>query len=85
MQTIETKYHGPTRTRNARISATASGCRKRVWVEYYHALTLEGNCRAAAQKLMETLDWTGHYVGGHTLTGMVFVNTHPDFSYSIAR
>lgn len=74
MQTIETKYHGPTNTRGSRISATASVCRKRVWVEYDHALNAGNNHMAAAQKLMEVLDWTGHYVGDHTLTGMVFVN-----------
>lgn len=83
MQTIETKYHRPTNTRGARISATASGCRKRVWVSYDHALTLEGNCRAAAQKLMEALNWTGRYIGGDTPTGMVFV--HAQSSYVIAR
>jgi hypothetical protein len=85
MQTIETKYHGPTNTRGPRISATASVCRARVWVEYDHALNAENNHKAAAQKLMEALDWTGQYVGGHTLTGMVFVDADPDFSPIIAR
>lgn len=85
MQTIETKYHGPTDTRGSRLSATASGCRKRVWVSYDYALNSEGNHMAAAQKLMEVLDWTGQYVGGHTQTGMVFVDADPDFSPIIAR
>ena len=83
MQTIETKYHGPTNTRGSRISATASGCRKRVTVSYDHALNSENNHKAAALKLMEALNWTGRYVGGHTPTGMVFV--HAQSSYVIAR
>lgn len=83
MQTIETKYHGPTNTRGSRISAKASYHPKRVWVEYDHALNAENNHKAAALKLMETLNWTGHYVGGRTPTGMVFVHAHS--SYVIAR
>lgn len=85
MQTIETKYHGPTNARGSRISATASSCRKRVWISYDHALNAENNHRAAARKLMAALNWTGRYVGGHTQTGMVFVNAGPGFSYLITR
>ena len=83
MQTIETKYHGPTNTRVSRISATASGCRKRVTVSYDHALNAENNHKAAALKLREALNWTGRYIGGDTQTGMVFV--HAQSSYVIAR
>ena len=83
MQTIKTKYHGPTNARGSRISATASGCRKRVTVSYDHALNAENNHKAAALKLMESLNWTGQYVGGHAQTGMVFV--HAQSCYVIAR
>lgn len=83
MQTIETKYHGPTDTRGSRISATASGRRERVWVSYDNALNAEGNHMAAALKLMEVLNWTGRYIGGRTPAGMVFVHAHS--SYVIAR
>jgi hypothetical protein len=85
MQTIETKYHGPTNVRGSRISATASGCRKRVTVSYDHALNAENNHKAAAQTLMEALGWTGSYAGGHTQTGMVFVNADPGSSRIIVR
>ncbi len=85
MQSIETRYHGPTNTRGSKISATASGNGKRVYVSYDHALNGDENHKAAALKLMEALDWRGRYVGGHTKTGMVFVNADTRFDYSVTR
>lgn len=85
MQTIETKYHGPSNVKGSRISATASGCKARVILSYDHALNGEGNHQAAAAALMDKLNWTGRYVGGHTKTGMVFVNADRGFEYSVQR
>lgn len=85
MQTIETKYHGASNVRGSRISATASGCKARVVLSYDHALNGEENHKAAARALMGKLDWRGVYVGGHTKTGMVFVNTDVRFEYSVER
>lgn len=86
MQSIETRYHGATNTKPSKISATASGCGKRVYVSYDHALDADGNHKAAALKLMETLDWRGRFIGGHTKYGMVFVNDdNARFDYSVTR
>ena len=85
MQTIETKYHGPSNIKGSRISATASGCKARVILSYDHALNGEGNHMRAARALMDKLNWTGRYVGGHTKTGMVFVNEDPRMEYAIER
>lgn len=86
MQTIATKYHGCTNTKGSRVSATASGAGKRVFVSYDHSLDIDGNHKAAALKLMSELDWTGKFIGGHTKQGMVFVNADNDrFQYSVER
>ena len=86
MQTIATKYHGHTGTKGSKISATASGAGKRVYVPYDHALDIDGNHKAAALKLMSELNWTGRFIGGHTKDGMVFVNADNDrFDYSVER
>ncbi len=85
MQTIETKYHGPSNVRGSRISATASGNKARVILSYDHALNGDDNHKAAARALMDKLDWRGVYVGGHTKTGMVFVNADTRFEYSVKR
>ena len=80
MQAILTKYHGPTNTRGSRISAAASA--GKIFVEYDHALDLEGNHRAAAGALAVKLKWsdgfeivTGCLPGGeycHTLSRAVY-------------
>lgn len=85
MQTIITKYHGPTNVRGSRVSAQASGNGVKVTLSYDHALNSEGNHMAAAQALMDKLDWCGHYVGGHTKNGMVFVCADARVSYIIER
>jgi hypothetical protein len=85
MQTIETKYHGPSNVRGSRISAAASGNKARVILSYDHALNGDANHQAAAAALMAKLNWTGRYIGGHTKTGMVFVNADPGFEYSVQR
>lgn len=86
MRTIATKYHGPTNCKGSKISATASGAGKRVYVSYDHALDIDGNHKAAALKLMKELNWHGQYIGGHTKDGMVFVNAdNARFKYAIER
>lgn len=57
MQAIQTKYHGPTNTKGARISARSDG--GRLTVGYDHALDAEGNHKAAARLLAEKLHWIG--------------------------
>lgn len=55
LQAIVTKYHGPTNTRGAKVSATASA--GRVVISYDHALPTGGNHRAAADALMAKMGW----------------------------
>lgn len=56
MQAIITKYRGATNTRGSHIVATAAA--GRVTMPYDHALDLEANHAAAANKLMAKLEWT---------------------------
>ena len=57
--TIETAFHGPTNTRNSRISAT---CKRdsdrtfRKYVSYRHDLNSDANHQAAAEQLMAAMD-----------------------------
>ena len=69
MQAITTKYHGATATKPSRISATSeSGHRITVSSD-----SVNGEHSAVVRALCEQLNWTGHYVGGSTKTGSVFV------------
>ncbi len=72
-QAIVTKYHGPTNTRGARISAQSAG--GRVSVSYDHELTSGQNHAKAAATLAAKLGWSGRMVGGGSpdSTGSVFV------------
>jgi hypothetical protein len=71
-QAIVTKYHGPTNTRGARISATTcSGLRH--YYPYAYNLDSEGNHRHAAQKMAEHLGWDGDWRGGAIDGAYVFV------------
>ena len=62
MQTIRTKYHGPTNTRGSRISAQCEA--GRIYVPYNYALSAYGNHAAAAVTLLRKLGWPGTYAGG---------------------
>jgi len=53
---IQTKYLGPTDYRGSRIVARADGVPK-VSVPYDHALNVEDNHRAAAEKLANQHGW----------------------------
>lgn len=77
MQAIITKYHSPTNTRGARVSATCDS--KRIFVSYphelsgekLHAYALKELCRAMGGKC-----WEGQYIGGDLPgnQGMVWVS-----------
>ena len=73
MLAIETKFHGPTNTKGARVSARMHGMAKRVEIPWDHALSVTTNHQRAALYLLEKLDLFGRYIGGTTKTGMVFV------------
>lgn len=73
MQTIETRYHGPTDTKSSRVSATASGGAGRVMLTWDNARGSEDNHAAACAALMRKMNWRGTMQGGHTKRGMVWV------------
>ena len=60
-QAIHTKYHGPTNTKGARISATARA--GKITVEWDHSLSERGNHREAARALAGTLGWVAPHYG----------------------
>ena len=62
MQTIRTRYHGPTSTKGSRFSAQCEA--GRIYVPYDHALNLDENHAAAAKALLKKLNWNGDYAGG---------------------
>lgn len=55
MQAILTKYHGPTNTKPARITAYCAGGKVRV--SYEHELTTDDAHRRAAMRLIEKMKW----------------------------
>lgn len=77
-QTIVTKYHGPTNTRGARITAKAeAGSMSLSWD---HALNADKNHEAAVAALVKKLGWDeagGDWVGGAVDgVGVVWVNVY---------
>ena len=81
MQTITTKYIGPTERRCSRIKVTHSGNYTSMIMRYDHALNAEENYIVAAKLLAERLNWDGQFIGGHTKDGMVFVDSRPNYSF----
>jgi len=77
MQTIMTKYLGPTDTKGPRVKAmTSSGHRGSTYtVGWDHSLDVEGNHTQVAQLLLDKLGWKGDWRMGGLTTGFVFVNT----------
>ena len=65
MKAIQTKYHGPTNYRGARITATAGS--NRVTLSYDHALNSDDNHDAAALALCAKLGWTKQHLMRGTL------------------
>lgn len=74
MQAITTKYHGPTNTRGARISATSESGIKAT-IGYPHELSGEAVHRAAVVELCRRLGWHGTLIAGETKGGYVYVWT----------
>ena len=66
-QAIETRYLGPTNTKGGRIRAKAWA--GNATVPYDHALTIEGNHRAAAMALAAKLGWHHHAPAEQWATG----------------
>lgn len=75
MQSIATKYIGPSNCKGARIKAIASGGAY-VFEPYHHEYDPDRNHREAVRKLCHKLGWKGHMVAGATTDGTVnvFVN-----------
>lgn len=73
MQTIITKYLGPTNHKGSRIVARNSGNGKRITLSYNHALSSDQNHMEAARALKDRLGWTDDLLGGHTEPGMVWI------------
>lgn len=62
MQAIRTRYLGPTNYRGSRIKASAQA--GSVTVSYDYALNIDGNHKAAAQALVDKLDWGYSFSSG---------------------
>ena len=77
MQTIMTKYLGPTNYRGSRFKATHTGGHISVTTPYDYSMSADGNHTRVARMLAEKLNWEGNYIGGHTKDGMVFVDSRP--------
>lgn len=75
MQTINTKFLGPTNYRGSRVKASCEA--GSIIVSWDYGLDSDENHMDAANQLREKLGWDqdcyADMVGGHTKTGMVFV------------
>ena len=85
MQTIITKYLGPTNHRGSRYKATHTGNYTSVTLSADYSLNAEDNHAAAAQALAEKLGWEGEYTGGHTQEGMAFVYLDGGYFFTATR
>lgn len=85
MQTIHTKYVGPSNVRGSRIIATASGSKARIIVSCDLAASSEDAHIEGAKALCAKMDWHGTMIGGHTKDGMVFVfdDTHQSYRFTV--
>jgi hypothetical protein len=74
--TITTRYHGPTNTRGARV--TASDEDNRITLSWDHEVGSQENHDAAARALCVKLDWVSHDLyRGATKRGYVYVFAAP--------
>jgi hypothetical protein len=73
MQTIITKYVGPTNTKGSRIIATTACGRQRLTIPYDSSLSFEDAHAKAVQAMLDKMEWSGEMIGGHTKDGMVWV------------
>lgn len=73
MQAIQTKYQGPTNARGSRVTARCES--GRISLAWDDGLDAEDNHRAAANALLQKLDWSGDWLGGGLIgDGYVFVH-----------
>jgi len=84
MQTIITKYLGPTDTLGSRISATSTSG-QRIVVSRDYSLTTDHNHAKAAIALCRKLDWIGTLQGGDTKTGVAWVFVNVDNQIEVTR
>lgn len=73
MQTIETRYYGPTNRLGSRVRAWTSGGGPSVWLDWDLEANREENYMRAARLLKERMGWSGTMAGGDVKNGMVFV------------
>ena len=78
MQTISTKYLGPTNAHGSRIKARQSGSYGHkpvsVTISWDYSLSTEQNHTNAAKAVAQKLGWSGDWVGGDNgSSGLVFV------------
>ena len=85
MQTITTKYLGPTDYKGSRFKATHTGGFTSVTIPYDYSMSTDAKHTRVAFMLAEKLKWDGDYIGGHTKDGMVFVNAKPNYSFHTKR
>lgn len=72
MQTIITKYIGPTNFKGARVKATSTSG-KSITVSWNHEMNADGNHRAAMIELLNRLDWKVKQYARGNLTGGAMV------------
>ena len=73
MQAIETKFHGPTNTKGARISATTTAGHKK-YFGWDHSLNVEQNHIEACKAMLDHMGWDfdQKMTGAPTEHGYVF-------------
>lgn len=75
MKAIVTKYHGPTNTKGARISASDLDGNRSI-ISYPHELSGDAVHLLAAKALCHKMGWKGELVGGWLKDGMAWVFTN---------
>ena len=79
---ITTRFRGATESHGSRVLASCSA--GRIHVAWDHALDPEANHTRAAHALAARLGWSGHWHGGSTPQGYVYVwrgiPADPDFT-----
>lgn len=78
MKAILTKYHGPTKTKGSRVSATAERGH-RIIISWEPAWDVGRNHATAAQVLRTKMGWSGKLIGGTLGNGdmcWVFADKH---------
>lgn len=87
MHTIETRYHGPTNTRGARISATSTEGH-RVFVPYDYSVEILDDHAKAVNALRQKLGWQDKpmHLAGSSKKGYIWAFdflVEPTYSYHI--